>query len=143
MSTPIRRALYGAMAGDSTLTGLLGTAAPGYSQNIYHGKAPQGAGFPFVVFSKSSGIPTDAFGTPGALENDVWLVKGVDRAGSADAVEAVQARLKALLNDASLSISGATLCYLRRTQDVEYPENADGVDYHHAGALFRLTTTPT
>lgn len=141
MSTPIRRAIYGALAGDTTLNTLLGTPATGYTKSIYYQEAPAGAHFPFVILSKQSGVPTEAFGDPDALENDVWLVKAVDRATSADVAESIQARLKTLLNDASLSISGATLLYLRRQSDVEYPETSDGVSYKHAGSLFRLVTT--
>lgn len=141
MSTPVRRALYGRMAGDTTLNNLLGTPASGYSKAIYHQQAPAGADYPVVVFQKQAGNPTEAFGAPSAFENDVWLVKAVDESTSADDAEAIQARLNVLLNDASLSISGSTLAYLRRQSDVEYPEVADGVQYRHAGALFRLITT--
>jgi hypothetical protein len=141
MSTPVRRALYGKMAGDTTLTAMLATGATGYSKAIYEDSAPEGAAFPFVVFSKSSGVPTEAFGDPSAFENDIWLVKAVDRNTSSDPAEAIQARIVALLNDSSLSISGATLCYLRRQSDVEYSEVTDGVKYKHRGALFRLVTT--
>lgn len=141
MSTPVRRAIYGALAGDTTLNNLLGSPATGYSKSIYYQEAPAGAHFPFVIFNKQSGVPTEAFGDPDALENDVWLVKGIDKSTSADTAESIQARLKTLLNDASLSISGATLLYLRRQSDVEYPETADGVMYKHAGSLFRLVTT--
>jgi hypothetical protein len=141
MSTPVRRAIYGKLAGDTTLTNLLGTPATGYSKSIYHQQAPEGAHFPYVVFSKSSGVPTEAFGAPSALETDVWLIKAIDRATSTDTAEAIQARIQALLNDASLSISGSTLLYLRRQSDVEYPEVRDGVMFAHAGALWRLVTT--
>lgn len=141
MSTPVRRAIYGALAGDTTLNNLLGTPATGYTKSIYYQEAPAGAHFPFVIFNKMSGVPTEAFGDPDALENDVWLVKGIDRATTADTAEAIQSRVKTLLNDASLSISGATLLYLRRQSDVEYPETADGVMYKHAGSTFRLVTT--
>jgi len=120
---------------------MLGAPAPNYAQAIYHQKAPEGARFPFVVFSKSAGNPTEAMGDPSAYETDIWLVKGVDRSTSADAAEAIQARLKDLLNDASLSIAGGvTLLYLRRTSDVEYDETADGVEYKHAGSLYRLVS---
>lgn len=141
MSTATRRALYGRMAGDTTLNGLLGVPAAGYTKSIYHQQGPQGAGFPFVVFSKSSGVPTEAFGDPDALDTDVWLVKAIDKAASADTAEAIAARLQALLNDATLSISGATLLYLRRQSDVEYSEVDDGVQYVHVGSLYRLVTT--
>lgn len=138
MSTAIRRALYGKMAGDTTLVNLLGTPAPGYSKSIYHQDAPAGAHYPLVIFNKQAGTPTEAFTDPSAFETDIWLIKGIDRSPSADTAEAIQARLDALLSDAALSISGASLMYLRRQSDVEYPETTDGVRYQHAGSLFRL-----
>ena len=140
MSTPVRRAIYGRMAGDTTLNALLGPPASGYSKAIYHQLAPQGAQFPYVIFQKQSGNPTEAFGDPAAMDTDVWLVKAVDRNTSADPAEAAAARIIALLNDASLSISGYALLYLRRQSDVEYPEELDGQMYQHVGSLFRLVT---
>lgn len=141
MSTPVRRALYGKMSGDTTLTNLLGAPASGYAKAIYHSEAPAGAPYPYVIFNKQSGVPTESFGDPDALENDVWLVKGIDKNTSADIAESIQARLKALLNDTTLTISGATHLYLRRQSDVEYPETVNGVKYAHAGALYRLVYT--
>lgn len=128
----------GKLAGDTTLTGMLAVAAPNYSQAIYHFEAPQEATFPFVIFSKSSGVPTETMGKPSAFETDMWLIKAVDRSSSADKVEAVAARIAFLLNDAALSISGANLMYLRRQSDVDYSELADGVSYRHCGSLYRL-----
>lgn len=141
MSTAIRRALYGRLAGDTTLNALLATPPSGWSKSIYYQQAPANAQFPYVVFNKQSGVPTEAFGAPSALENDVWLVKGIDQSASADTAESIQARIKTLLNDASLSISGATLLYLRRQSDVDYPEVSDGETYVHSGSLYRLVTT--
>jgi hypothetical protein len=138
VSTAIRRALYGKMAGDTTLNNLLGTPAPGYGKNIYHKSAPAGATFPYVVFEKQSGVPTEAFTRPSAFETDIWMIKAVDRSSTADPAEAIADRLKALLNDSTLSISGGTLMYLRRQSDVEYPETVDGMQYAHVGALYRL-----
>jgi len=140
MSTPTRRAIYGKLAGDTTLNNLLGTPATGYAKAIYHQQAPEGANFAFVVFQKQAGNPTEAFGDPSALETDIWLVKAVDRDTSADTAEAAAARVAVLLNDAALSISGSTLLYLRRQSDIEYPEVTDGVFYQHVGSLYRLVT---
>lgn len=140
MSTPVRRALYGKLAGDTTLNNLLGTPVSGYSKAIYHQQAPAGAAYPLIVFQKQAGNPTEAFGLPSAFENDVWLVKAIDKNSSADTAEAVQARIAVLLNDAALTISGSSLLYLRRQSDVEYPEVDEGVRYAHAGALYRLVT---
>jgi hypothetical protein len=138
MSTAIRRAIYGRLAGDTTLNNLLGTPAPNYSKSIYHQQAPDGANYPMVVFNKQTGAPTEAFGDPSAYETDTWLIKAVDRNTSADTAEAIQARLDALLSDGTLSISGASLMYLRRQSDIEYAETTDGVRYQHAGSLYRL-----
>ena len=99
MSTPVRRAIYGKLAGDSG--GLFDPAAPmlatpaatGYTQSIYHEQAPADAGFPFIVLSKSSGTVTETFGdytntnpvlskdprVPGVLNSDLWLVKAIVR----------------------------------------------------------------
>lgn len=140
MSTAVRRALYGKLAGDTTLNNLLGSPAPNYSKSIYHQQAPDGAGFPFVILNRQSGVPTEAFTDPSALETDVWLVKAIDKNTTADAAEAASARVAVLLNDSALTISGATTLYLRRQSDVEFPEVRDGVTYRHVGSLFRLVT---
>jgi hypothetical protein len=140
VSIPVRRGIYGKLAGDTALNNLLAAPAAGYSKAIYHQLAPSNAPHPFVIFQKQAGNPTETFGDPDALETDVWLVKAVDKNTSADPAEAIQARLIALLNDAVLSISGHDLKYLRRESDVEFPELEDGVRYVHAGALFRLIT---
>jgi hypothetical protein len=142
MSTAARRAIYGKLAGDTTINGLLGAPVSGYSKAIYYQEAPEGAAFPFVILSKQSGVPTEALTDPSALETDVWLVKAVDRGSTADTVEAIQARAQALLNDAVLSISGATHLYLRRESDVDYSEVSNGVQYRHAGSLYRLIFDP-
>lgn len=141
MSTAVRRALYGKLSGDTTLNNILATPPPGWSKSIYYQVAPEAAPFPFVTINKQSAIPTEAFGDPSALENNIWLIKVIDRDSSADDAEAAAERIIALLNDTSLSISGASLLYLRRQSDVDYSEVSDGVTYRHAGSLFRLVTT--
>lgn len=137
MSVAVRRALYGKLAGDSTLTNLLGSAPSGYSQNIYYEEAPSGAAYPLVVFFKSSGTPAYAFASR-AFDNEMWTIKGIDRNSTADKAEAISTRLDALLTDGALTISGKTQLYLRRESDVDYPETSDGVTYRHSGAVFRL-----
>jgi hypothetical protein len=140
VSTATRRALYGKLAGDSTLNGLLASPPTGWSKSIFYQVAPETARFPFIVFSKQSGVPTESFGDPSAIENDVWLVKAIDSDSTADDAEAIQARIATLLNDATLSISGAALLYLRRQSDVDYSEVSDGTTYRHAGSLYKLVT---
>ncbi len=138
MSTAVRRAIYGKMAGDTTLNNLLGAPPSGVAKSIYHDIAPPQATYPFVLLSKQAGTPTYAMATDPAFETDVWLIKAVDRGHVADGAEAAAARLITLLNDGVLTISGAVQLYLRRQSDVEYPETEDGVQFHHVGGLYRL-----
>lgn len=133
-----RRAIYGKLSGDTTLTNMLGAAAPGYTKGIYHHQAPDKASFPFVIISRSSSVPTEAFGKPSVFDTDVWMVKAVDRNTTSDTAEAIADRAQTLLNDANLSISGGTLMYLRRQSDIDYAELSDGTQYRHVGSLYRL-----
>ncbi len=77
-------------------------------------------------------------GLPSAFDTDIWMIKAVDRNTTADPVEAIAARIITLLNDASLSISGGNLMYLRKESDIDYPELVEGNLYYHCGANFRL-----
>jgi hypothetical protein len=129
------------MAGDGTLTGSLATPPAGYSKSIYYQVAPQGAAFPYVIFQKQSGTPFYAWSDL-ALDNELWLVKGVSQASadqdSADSADGIASRLDDLLTDGAISISGRDDRYLRRESDIDYSEVEDGVVYRHAGSLFRL-----
>ena len=62
MSVAIRRALYGVMAGDTTLNALLGTPPTGFAKSLYYQQAPQGAGFPYIIFQHQAGTPAYAMG---------------------------------------------------------------------------------
>jgi hypothetical protein len=129
------------MSGDGTLTGMLGTAAPGYTQSIYYQVAPQGSRFAYVIFNKQAGTPSYTLGNR-AYDDDVWLIKAVgqdaDVVASADPVDDIASRLDVLLTDGVISISGRTELYLRRMSDLDYAEVVDGVAYRHSGSLFRL-----
>ena len=145
MSKASRTAIYGKLAGDSTLTNLLATPtaemlAEGYNQSIFYQQASSKADFPYVIFSQSSGTPTYTFHRGhAALDDELWMVKGVDRSGSADAADNISDRLDALLTDGTVTISGKTQIYLRRESDLpSYSETVDGQRYIHSGALFRL-----
>ena len=144
MSQAIRRALYGKMAGDSTLTNLLASPPTGLSKSIFHQQAPDAANAPFVIFNKQAGTPAYSYRNR-AYDNELWLIKGVASSATAgtvsvdDAADAISSRLNALLTDGTISISAATQLYLRRESDVEYSEQPEGQPrYVHAGALYRL-----
>lgn len=141
----VQRALYGKLAADTTLNALLHSPPQGYAKSIYDREAPEAALFPYVIIDKQSGTPTDTMGKAGAIERDVWQVKGVDR-NPADStpVLRISDRIKDLLNDAELSIQGADHLLLRRLRDIDYPdETVQGTIYRHCGALFRLIHAPS
>lgn len=148
MSKAVRRSLYGKLAGDSILTAQLGTPAPQHSQSIYHQQAPKGAGFPYLIFQQQAETAAHAFGPNGAsiYNNEVWQVQIVDQGNaseaSADKVDDIDSRVQTLLNDGTLSISGAALMYLRRESGLEYPETVDGTQYRHRVGLYRLFRQP-
>lgn len=143
MSVPTRRAIYGKLSGDTTLTNMLGTPAPGYSQGIYYEQAPSKAAFPYVILTKQASTASYGFASTTVINDEVWLIKGVDKmeqdTASADTVDGIQDRLNTLLTDANLTIAGKTQLYLRRESDIDYSENQDGTEYKHAGSFFRLT----
>lgn len=145
MSVATRRALYGKLAGDSTLNALLHAPPPLFAKSIYFEVAASDADYPFVIIQKQAGTPRFAFKSTAPMVDEVWLVKAVDRddtgKGTADTAEAISDRLKVLLDDASLSISGVTHLYLRYESDVDYSEVTESVRYIHSGSLFRLIYT--
>lgn len=136
MSVAVRRALYGKLSGDTTLSGMLAAPPTGVTKSIYHQVAPSGAEPPYVVFFKSSGTPRYGIGAR-AYDDELWTVKGVAHENP-DAADDISSRLDVLLTDGTISISGRTQLILRRESDVEYGEVIDGERYQHAGALFRL-----
>jgi hypothetical protein len=141
--TGVRRALYGKLAGDTTLNNLLATPPADRTKSIYYGFAPDSARYPFVILNRQSGTPSYTLATKPAFETDVWLIKVVDRNTDTDPAEAVSQRLNALLTDASLSIAGGdVVLWLRRESDVDYQEVVEGVTFVHGGSLFRLITEP-
>jgi hypothetical protein len=147
MSKAVRRSLYGKLAGDVTLTTMLGAPAPSYSQSIYHEQAPKGAGFPYLILQQQAETAAHAFaGGASIYNNELWMVRAVDSgngsAASADKVDDIDSRVQSLLNDGSLSISGASLMYLRRESGIEYPEVVDGTQYRHRAGLYRLYRQP-
>jgi hypothetical protein len=141
--TGVRRALYGKLAGDGTLNGLLGAPAEGRAKAIYFDYAPDGATYPFVVLNKQAGTPTYANVTKPAYESQVWQIKAIDQQTTADRADAVAVRLDALLNDGTLSIAGGDqVMWLRRESDVSYSEIENGETFVHSGALYRLVYEP-
>lgn len=128
-----KTALVSALAADSTLTGLLNAGTAG----IYDSHAPQGATPPYVVFQRMSGVPARVFGRA-AWDAQVWAVKGITTGGSRVTGGSIAARVDAVLDEQTLTISGASNMACQRIADIEYPEDDNGVQYHHIGGQYKL-----
>lgn len=132
MTNAVCAALFAKLTADSTLVAMLaGTAA------VYQGQAPQGAQLPYVVFNQQA--ETDSYTLADrAFEDYVFLVKGVTKATSPVGAGAISGRIDEVLTDAALSVSGQDQMYLRREQQIKYPEVDQGDRYWHSGGLFRI-----
>lgn len=127
-----RAAVFARLNGDQALTDLLATTT-----SIYHRRAPLSAAFPYIIFSKQSGVAEYAF-TGSPLDNQLWLFKGVDRSPASSKAEDINKRICAVLDDPPMVLSDGTLLYMRRESDVDYEEGSDPDQLiHHVGSLYR------
>jgi hypothetical protein len=127
----VRSGLYSKLVNTGAITALVG-------QRVYHSQAPEGAPFPYVIFSKSSGVKTRAFQKPEAYKWETWLVKGVDRGTSSNLADEIASAIDATLDGGTLTVSGKTVADLHHVGDVEYVENSGDQQYRHAGASYRV-----
>lgn len=133
-------AIYGALSAGTALTSLLagGTASPSVFQHL----APENQDPPYVVFNKQANTPRFTFSGL-AFENAVYQVKAVTLGPSAQLAGTIAEAIDDLLTDVPVSVTGHKLMYLRRMEDIDYPEPGPGGQrYHHRGALFRVMVDP-
>jgi hypothetical protein len=117
----------------SSVTSLLAAG----SASLFHEVARPGAAFPYIIFTKVSGVPILRFGG-NAMDNQIWLVKAVDRSESASRAEDIAQAVDTLLDFGTLTVSGAINLATLRESDVDYPEvDGDQVHRHH-GSRYRV-----
>jgi hypothetical protein len=132
----IDAALYSQLAGGSALTNLLGGTA------IYQYLAPEGISPPYVIYQRQSQVP--AYVLSGvAMEDAVYMVKGVTEGPSAVLAGSVAGAIDTLLQDQTLgTVTGYTHIHLRRESSIDYVETDNGVRYSHRGATYRIMVDP-
>lgn len=124
--------LVGKLSGDATLTAL----APGGG---WQDVAPKATTLPFWVFSLMSALDEPGFeGTE--WEEVRYLVKAV--AATAAGADAVAARIQALLEGATLTITGYTNMLCRREERVRQTEVVGDDRWYHAGGIYLLMADP-
>ena len=131
----IDAALYTKLSGGTALTNLLGGTA------IYQYLAPEGVDPPYVIYQRQSQVPINVLSGV-AIEDAVYMVKGVTEGPSAVTAGSVASAIDTLLQDQSLTISGYTHLHLRRESSIDYVETDNGVRYSHRGATYRIMADP-
>lgn len=118
---------------------LTGQLSPLVGGRVYDDVAPQTATYPLIVLHLMDGTDEYTFGGR-SHEPHVWLVKAIDKSGSADTADDLAAAIDDALTDQTLLIPGRTQLYLRRRTTVRFTEVDGDITYRHSGATFRLIT---
>ena len=126
-------AVYTKLTGDATLLALLHD-----SGSIYSWQAPDAAALDFVIFNDMSDTETND--TRHEIHNMVYQVRGFSSV-SMKAAKAIDARIRTLLHEGTLTISGHTVLRMERIGSVRFVENQQSTTkVHSAGGLYRLVT---
>ena len=133
----IDAAIIAKLANDATLT----TAAPG---GVYRDIAPQGVASPFVIVTQMAHGDEYAIGSQ-AYEELTYLVKAVGSGTSGNAAQTAADRIHALLQGATLTITGYRSLIVQRAERVGYVEVEDASDrrWQHRGGMYLVMAEAT
>ena len=128
-ATELQKAIFAALAGDSALAALLGG-------NKIHDHAPAHVAFPYVTFGRTSVFDWST-GTESGDEHLFTLHIWSKAQGKKETL-AIMERVKALLHEAPLNLTGYHLVSLR----LEFSEARfdEDVSVHHGLMRFRALT---
>jgi hypothetical protein len=90
---------------------------------IYLDRAPAGVSFPYVVFFIVSNVPEKTFSE--VYENVIVQFSLFSSSQSAIEITYMHSHLKALFDECSMTISGSTLVWMKRTNLVTMVEDMD------------------
>lgn len=134
----LEAAIYSTLSGDGSLTALLSA-----SSAIYQDEAPNDASFPFVLFTKASGMPRHTIGIRNAYRDATYQVFAVVEGHSRTVANQISAAIDVAL-DGGLTVSGFTVGCDRRSDDIALTERGDGGRvFHRRGGLYRFNLYPT
>jgi hypothetical protein len=113
------------------------------SASIFYSTAPSGSAFPYIIFFKQSGVSNSrtysAFGRP--ADSQLWTVKGVVRGPKSSPAENIDAAVREILDDATLTITGGETFDVSRASDLDYTELDGDTQYRHHGGIYRVVVT--
>ena len=121
----------------SATTALLNVAPGGVHNTV----APRDAKYPMVVFQAITKLDEHTFS--GRFANAVYLVKAISKSPWPKEAGTIDTQIDAVLEDASLSISGFTQLLCRRTEDFYFPEDEGGAVYQHQGGMYNIVADQT
>jgi hypothetical protein len=127
----LRTGIESRLKADSQLMALLATP----TASVFHRVAPQTARLPLIVYEKRSGQRTFFFGGP-PLHYEMWGVRGVAHARTADRAEAIGARIEDLMVD--LTVAAHTVLDVRLESDIDFPEKIGKETIQHNGGVYRI-----
>lgn len=130
-ATTAEEFLVSTLTGDATLMAQL----PGGVWNI---EAPEGTPYPFLVFQFMSGNDFAAVGALRIWTNMIYLVKVIADAADFDSLNAVAARLDAVLHGTSGTVSSGVVWSCTREQTIRLPDQLANRQFRQAGGLYRL-----
>lgn len=136
-SSEIDAAVVAKLSGDATLMALM-------TDGVYVDVAPTGKS-KFVIVSLVIAQDEPQLGET-AYEQAVYLVKAVERHASGATVKTAAARIHALLNYGSLTVTGYSHMLTRRVERIRYTE-VDQVDqdirWQHRGGRYEIFVSPS
>ena len=109
--------------------------APG---GIFNTLAPKGTAAPYVLFQVSSKID-DNFSYTKRGADAVYIVKAISQSPWPKEASDIDTQIDALLENATLTISGYTQLVCRRQSDFSFTEDVGGEVYQHQGGLYGIT----
>lgn len=116
------------------------TALMALVTGIYANQAPQGAAYPFLLFSQQAGTDVNTLGAR-ALVKAVYWIRVAMRGNSTEIATAAMDRVEALLQNVTGSRDGLTLTLYRLQPVTAPPENRGGIRYTQAGAFYRIVAS--
>ena len=108
------------------------------SASLVHAVAPPSATYPLCLFHQQSDRSVLRFGG-NAMDEQIWMVKGITRATSPSVAEDIDKAVRDLLDFGTLTISGASNLFSARISGIDYAETDGDQTYRHHGSLYRVT----
>lgn len=124
--------IYQQLANDSTLRGLVGS-------QVYAGVAPEGATYPLIVLQSLGGVDTTAMHFSRVLSQFRYAVHCADRVGSIFNLDALAARVDALLHGGeNVPVNGGYMLACQRERQMALANQVAGVQTREITSTYLL-----